>query len=242
VFLQVRRYEWRKDFSFSLYLVDEQNREIARGYYSSNEGWETEEERIARLSKQDNALVQPVEWRKETQQWLDAWRTALSKGAVKPFPEFLDPSKHEPLQFVATDVLRSYARHKNLPLVALLNDEMVWWIHYALRNKQCVADFLTSDDVWEISVKDGVLNLKPYLSSLQWCERENREAASRWIRQIVARGYLEINDALEAEHQPMLADLYLWHLGTGRFAYLTRCKPLATTSLERSLESGRNLI
>jgi hypothetical protein len=44
--------------------------------------------------------------------------------AVKPFPELLDPAKHEPLQFVATDVLRSYARHKNLPLVALLDDEM----------------------------------------------------------------------------------------------------------------------
>jgi hypothetical protein len=98
VFLQVRRYEWRKDFSFSLYLVDEQNREIARGYYSSNEGWETEEERIARLSKQDNALVQPVEWRKETQQWLDAWRTALSKGAVKPFPEFLYQSRSQSSQ------------------------------------------------------------------------------------------------------------------------------------------------
>jgi hypothetical protein len=227
VFLQVRRYEWRKDFSFSLYLVDEQNREIATGYYYSNEGWETEEERIARLSKQDNALVQPVEWRKETQQWLDAWRTALSKGAVKPFPEFLDPSKHEPLQFVATDVLRSYARHKNLPLVALLNDEMVWWIHYALRNKQRVADFLTSDDVWEISATENVLRIRALSSSLRWRERESREAVSRCIRQVVARGYLGLSDALEALHQPNLADPYIYHLGTGAFLYLDEpCRSL----------------
>jgi hypothetical protein len=124
------------------------------------------------------------------------------------------------LQFVPSDVVRSYARHKSLPLVALLDDRMLWWIRFAHPSGQRVARFFTLEDAWEISVKDGVLNLKPYLSSLQWYKRENREAASRWIQQIVACGYLDINITLEAEHQPMLADLYLWQLGTGHFAYL----------------------
>jgi hypothetical protein len=97
---------------------------------------------------------------------------------------------------------------------------MLWWIRFARPDGQRVANFFTLEDAWEITVKDEVLRLKPYLSSLQWHKRENREAASRWIQQIVACGYLEINNTLEAEHQPMLADLYLWQLGTEHFAYL----------------------
>jgi hypothetical protein len=220
VYLEVIRYRWRGDFLFSLHLADDQNRCITVDYYSPQSEWEEEEERLARLSKQDSALVQLVEWREETQRWLEAWRMLQSKGEIKPFPDLLDPAKHEPLQFVPSDVVRSYARHKSLPLVALLDDQMLWWIRFARPSGQRVARFFTLEDAWEISVKDGVLNLKPYLSSLQWYKHENREAASRWIQQIVARGYLEINDALEAEHQPRLADLYLWHIGTGHFAYL----------------------
>jgi hypothetical protein len=220
VYLEVIRHRWRGDFSFSLHLADDQNRCITVDYYSPQSEWEEEEERLARLSKQDSALVQPVEWREETQRWLEAWRMLQSKGEIKPFPDLLDPAKHEPLQFVPSDVVRSYARHKSLPLVALLDDRMLWWIHFAHPSGQRVARFFTLEDAWEISVKDGVLNLKPYLSSLQWYKRENREAASRWIQQIVACGYLEINNTLEAEHQPMLADLYLWQLGTEHFAYL----------------------
>jgi len=221
VYLEVMPHEWRAGFSFLLYLVDGQNRRITTGYYSPEVNWwEAEEERLVRLSKQDSALVQPVEWREETQRWLDAWRMLQSKGEIKPLPHLLDPAKHEPLQFVPSDVVRSYARHKNLPLVALLDDEMLWWTNSALRNRQRVMHFLTLEDTWEISPTDGVLRLKPRLSSLRWRERENREAASRWIRQIVARGYLGLNDTLEAEHQPNLADLYLWHIGTGHFAYL----------------------
>jgi hypothetical protein len=220
VYLEVIRYRWRGDFSFSLHLADDQNRCITVDYYSPQSEWEEEEERLARLSKQDSALVQPVEWREETQRWLEAWRMLQFKGEIKPFPDLLDPAKHEPLQFVPSDVVRSYARHKSLPLVALLDDRMLWWIHFAHPSGQRVARFFTLEDAWEISVKDGVLNLKPYLSSLQWYKRENREAASRWIQQIVACGYLEINNTLEAEHQPMLADLYLWQLGTEHFAYL----------------------
>jgi hypothetical protein len=220
VYLEVIRHRWRGDFSFSLHLADDQNRCITVDYYSPQSEWEEEEERLARLSKQDSALVQPVEWREETQRWLEAWRMLQSKGEIKPFPDLLDPAKHEPLQFVPSDVVRSYARHKSLPLVALLDDEMLWWIRFARPDGQRVANFFTLEDAWEITVKDEVLRLKPYLSSLQWYKRENREAASRWIQQIVACGYLEINNTLEAEHQPMLADLYLWQLGTGHFAYL----------------------
>jgi hypothetical protein len=73
VYLEVIRYRWRGDFSFSLHLADDQNRCITVDYYSPQSEWEEEEERLVRLSKQDSALVQPVEWREETQRWLEAW-------------------------------------------------------------------------------------------------------------------------------------------------------------------------
>jgi hypothetical protein len=116
VFLEVHRYEGREGFAFSLCLADEQNRQIAMDYYALQWDRTRDESRMERLLKEDDALTKPVEWSAETQQWLDAWGTVQSAKEVKPFPELLDPAKHEPLQFVATDVLRSYARPQE-PLV-----------------------------------------------------------------------------------------------------------------------------
>ena len=219
VYLVVERYGWRRDFLFLLYLADEQNRQIGAGYYAGETYWESSEQRLEQLSRQDRALVQPVEWREETQRWLDAWRTVLSVASVKPLPEVLDPAKHEPLQFVATDVLRSYARHRNLSLVALIDDGRLRWVSRAIANRQRVADYL-NPEVQEIDATDTVVRIKPYLSSLKWCARESREAASRWIRQIVARGYARLDDVLNAIHQPVMAEIYLVYLGAGVYSLL----------------------
>jgi hypothetical protein len=213
VFLEVHRYEGREGFAFSLCLADEQNRRIATDYYALHWDRARDESRMERLLKEDDALTKPVEWSAETQQWLDAWGTVQSAKEVKPFPELLDPAKHEPLQFVATDVLRSYARHRNLSLIALLDDEMLWWVHHAFQDNQRVSLYLR--DIREISATDTAVRIKPHLSSQQWRARENREAASQRIRQIVQRGYLGVEDALGAVEQPNFASAYLRRLGTG---------------------------
>jgi hypothetical protein len=213
VFLEVHRYEGREGFAFSLCLADEQNRRIATDYYDLHWDRTRDESRMERLLKEDDALTKPVEWSAETQQWLDAWGTVQSAKEVKPFPELLDPAKHEPLQFVATDVLRSYARHRNLSLIALLDDEMLWWVHHAFQDNQRVSLYLR--DIREISATDTAVRIKPHLSSQQWRARENREAASQRIRQIVQRGYLGVEDALGAVEQPNFASAYLRRLGTG---------------------------
>jgi hypothetical protein len=219
VYLVVKWYGGRNDFLFLLHLVDERNCQIGTGYYSGGTYWESFEQRLEQLSRQDRALVQPVEWREATQRWLDAWRALEASREVKPLPELFDPAMHEPLQFVATDVLRSYARHRNLSLVALLDDGMMGWVSRAIINRLRVADYL-NPETQEIDATDTVVRIKPRLSSLKWRERENREAASRWIRQIVARGYAKLDDVLDAQHQPVMASTYLDHLGTDVYSFL----------------------
>jgi hypothetical protein len=239
VYLEVIRYRWRGDFSFSLHLADDQNRCITVDYYSPQSEWEEEEERLARLSKQDSALVQPVEWREETQRWLEAWRMLQSKGEIKPFPDLLHPAKHEPLQFVPSDVVRSYARHKSLPLVALLDDEMLWWIHFAHPSGQRVARLLHFGGCMgdkrqgrgtapqAVSEQSAMVQTRKSRGgeSLDttncgvWLPRDKQHAGSRTSAD--AGGFVPV----ATRHRT--------------FRVPTRCKPLATTFLERSLESGR---
>jgi hypothetical protein len=93
-----------------------------------------------------------------------------------------------------SDVVRSYARHKNLPLVALLDDEMVV-VDSLTRAGTGSAwrDSLTSEDAWEISAtEDGVLRLRALSEQpASGASAGAARLASRWIRQVVARGYLE---------------------------------------------------
>lgn len=218
VFLEVQRQEGREGFAFSLCLADDENHRIATDRYALWWNRTRDEARMERLLKDDDALGKPVEWRADTQKWLDAWRAVLSRDSVKPFPELLDPAKHEPLQFVATDVLRSYARHRNLSLIALLDDEMLWWVGFAFQDNQRVSLYLV--DWREISTTDTAVRVKPSLSSQRWRQRESREAVSRWIRRIVARGYLGLEDALDTVEQPNSAATYLRRLGTGTSSFL----------------------
>jgi hypothetical protein len=238
VFLEVHRYEGREGFAFSLCLADEQNRQIAMDYYALQWDRTRDESRMERLLKEDDALTKPVEWSAETQQWLDAWGTVQSAKEVKPFPELLDPAKHEPLQFVATDVLRSYARHKNLSLIALLEDAMLLWVHRAFQDDQRVSLYLR--DTREISVTDTAVRIKPHLSSQQWRPRENREAASQRIRQIVQRGYFGVEDALDAVHQPNFALAYFRRLGTGASPWLMEPQRSLLPLMKRLLQGAES--
>jgi hypothetical protein len=238
VFLEVHRQEGREGFAFSLCLADEQNRRIATDYYALRWDRTRDESRMERLLKEDDALTKPVEWSAETQQWLDAWGTVQSAKEVKPFPELLDPAKHEPLQFVATDVLRSYARHRNLSLIALLDDEMLWWVHHAFQDNQRVSLYLR--DIREISATDTAVRIKPHLSSQQWRARENREAASQRIRQIVQRGYLGVEDALGAVEQPNFASAYFRRLGTGASPWLTELQRSLLPLMKRLLQGAES--
>jgi len=238
VFLEVHRQEGREGFAFSLCLADEQNRQIAMDYYALQWDRTRDEARMERLLKEDDALTKPVEWSAETQQWLDAWGTVQSAKEVKPFPELLDPAKHEPLQFVATDVLRSYARHRNLSLIALLDDEMLWWVHHAFQDNQRVSLYLR--DIREISATDTAVRIKPHLSSQKWRARENREAASQRIRQIVQRGYLGVEDALGAVEQPNFALAYFRRLGTGASPWLTELQRSLLPLMKRLLQGAES--
>ncbi|BCW94545.1 MAG: hypothetical protein WHS44_13015 [Fimbriimonadales bacterium] len=214
VYMEVHRGVLEKSFRFILHLVDENNRLVASAEYPPDgeaQGWE---QRRQELFQKDSALAKPVEWREATQRWLEAQRMAQSSREVQPFPDLLDPARHEPLAFVATDVLRSYARHRQLPLVALMDDGMLLLNARVSGEQQLLADFLHGD-WWEMDRAEGALRVKPRLSSLNWRARESRAAVSRWIRQIVARGYFTLDDWLNAAEHPVLADMYLAFLSPG---------------------------
>jgi hypothetical protein len=183
--------------------------------------WEGEEQWYKQQIQEDATLAKLVEWREQTRQWLEAWGILRSRGEVKPFPELLDPAKHEPLQFVATDVLRSYARHRELALVALLDDWMLlWWWADPSGKPQPLVSVMTSRHWLQMSVTEGVLRVKPRLSSLHWDRRESRDEMSRWIWRIVERGYITLEDAFDVAHHRLLAERYMLSLVPGHISFM----------------------
>jgi hypothetical protein len=183
--------------------------------------WEGEEQWYKQQVQEDPTLAKLVEWREETRQWLQAWTILRSRGEVKPFPELLDPAKHEPLQFVATDVLRSYARHRELALVALLDDWMLlWWWADPSGKPQPLVSVMTSRHWLQMSVTEGVLRVKPRFSSLHWGRRESREEMSRWIWRIVERGYITLEDAFDVANHRLLAERYMLSLVPGHISFM----------------------
>ncbi|MGQ9902488.1 MAG: hypothetical protein ACUVR1_09825, partial [Fimbriimonadales bacterium] len=192
-------------FAFLLYLADDEGRivDMASQHLFSRGDAEWVEQQMQR----DRTLGKPVEWRDETLQWLNAWQVARKRGTVQPLPEVLDPAKYEPLRFVATDVLRSYARHREVGLVALLDDRMLFWNEEKSVSPQQLVVFL-GGDWWQLRVVEGVLLVKPRQSSLFWNTRENRVETSRWVHRIVQRGYVSLEDSIEGVSNPILGDLY----------------------------------
>jgi hypothetical protein len=221
VYLEARRVGAESGFRFALYLADDEGRVLASTEYPPDAVWEGEEQWYKQQVQEDPTLAKLVEWREETRQWLQAWTILRSRGEVKPFPELLDPAKHEPLQFVATDVLRSYGRHRELALVALLDDWMLFWRWSDLSGEpQPLARVMASRRWLQMSVAEGVLRVKPRLSSLHWDRRESREEMSRWIWRIVERGYITLEDAFDVAHHRLLAERYMLALVPGHISFM----------------------
>jgi hypothetical protein len=221
VYLEARRVGAEAGFRFTLYLADDEGRVLASTEYPPDSVWEGEEQWYKQQIQEDATLAKLVEWREQTRQWLEAWGILRSRGEVKPFPELLDPAKHEPLQFVATDVLRSYARHRELALVALLDDWMLlrWWADPSGKPQPLVS-VMTSRHWLQMSVAEGVLRVKPRLSSLHWDRRESREEMSRWIWRIVERGYITLEDAFNVANHRLLAERYMLSLVPGHISFM----------------------
>lgn len=196
-------------FAFLLYLADDEGRivDMASQHLFLSGDREAREQWVEQQIQRDRTLGKPVEWRDETLQWLNAWQVARKRGAVQPLPELLDPAKYEPLRFVATDVLRSYARHREVGLVALLDDRMLFWNEEKSVSPQQLVHFL-GGDWWQLRVVEGVLLVKPRQSSLFWNTRENRVETSRWVHRVVQRGYVSLEDSIEGVSNPILGDLY----------------------------------
>ena len=220
VYLEAQRVDSEAGFLFTLYLVDEAGRVLASTQYPLGSVWEGEERWLEQQIREDPTLAKLVEWREETRQWLQAWTILDSRGEVKPFPELLDPAKHEPLQFVATDALRSYARHRSLSLVALLDDRLLLWRGDPSGKPQPLASVMSSRDRLYMSAEGGVLRVKPRLSSLHWDRRESREAMSRWIQRIVERGYITLEDAFDVAHHRIFAERYMLALVPGHISFM----------------------
>jgi hypothetical protein len=53
---------------------------------------------------------------------MEAYRAIRRATEPVAFPDVLDPAKVEPLSLVPSDVLRTYARQKGKPLIALIPD------------------------------------------------------------------------------------------------------------------------
>jgi hypothetical protein len=221
VYLEARRVGAESGFRFALYLADDEGRVLASTEYPPDAVWEGEKQWYKQQVQEDPTLAKLVEWREETRQWLQAWTILRSRGEVKPFPELLDPAKHEPLQFVATDVLRSYGRHRELALVALLDDWMLFWRWSDLSGEpQPLARVMTSRRWLQMSVTEGVLRVKPRLSSLHWDRRESREEMSRWIQRIVERSYITLEDAFNVANHRLLAERYMLSLVPGHISFM----------------------
>jgi hypothetical protein len=220
VYLEAHRVDAETPFLFTLYLADDKGILLASTEYPPDSVWEGEEQWYKQQIREDATLAKLVEWREETRQWLKAWGILHSRGEVRPFPELLDPAKHEPLQFVASDALRSYARHRELALVALLDDRMLFWGISSSDNPLPLARVMTSRHRLHMSVEGDVLRVKPRLSSMYWNRRESREAMSRWIQRIVERGYITLEDAFDVAHHRTLVQRYMLALVPGHISFM----------------------
>lgn len=139
-----------------------------------------------------------IGWSDLSRQFIKAYRVLERGREATAFPEVLDPNKVEPLSTIPSDVLRTYARQKGRPIVALVPDKLAWWIsRHALEEystlERCLTEF--QEDI-EVEERAEVLLLKPRWSSHWWGRRLDRQAMSRWLQQVRQHGYLKLEDRL----------------------------------------------
>ncbi len=236
IFLAVKRSQAYNEIEFELYLADEENSVIASASYWSD--WEDEDKKKEHMLREDSTLAKPVEWRAETQQWFDALRLFQPQAQVVPLPEILDPAKHEPLRFVPSDVLRSYARYKERPIIALLNDRLLVWDINIFKNEKFLVDFFYYWFGYELHSIDEVILVKPEMSSLQWGLRADRRALSRWLHRVIQRGYFEPTDSLDTADWSILANFYRFRLRELSFLTEDMDYPTLSPVVSRLLHSA----
>jgi hypothetical protein len=204
LYLEVRRID-PDCFSFAIVLVSEDLKQSVRGYLSCYEFSEQEERDEADRSasgkpSQSQASQQSVvrvAWSELSRQFMEAYRAIERATEPVAFPDVLDPAKVEPLSLVPSDVLRTYARQKGKSLIALVPDNLFWWLNGALEGHDALQMYEENIRRWHDMQEQGdVLLLKPRWSSYWWGRRADRLALSRWMQQLRQRGYPKLEDHL----------------------------------------------
>ncbi len=193
------------EFSFDAVLVSEDLRQGVQGS-SWWLGLEEEEDSNKAPSQSDSKPSQSetvqkpavqVEWSELSRQFIEAYRAIERTAEPVAFPDVLDPAKVEPLSLVPSDVLRTYARQKGKPIIALIPDSLAWWLGNAVSEPntlQGYLEFLHWDT--DLQEREDVILLKPRWSPYQWGQRVDRLALSRWMQQLRQRGYPKLEDYL----------------------------------------------
>lgn len=165
------------------------------------------------------------EWREQPVQWSEATRMLM--GAVQSYGEvayanlreagdpnaayrlseaqqrLLDPARTEPHSLFSTDLLRSYARARGKPLVALPHEDHLIEIHavylqqlvFASRTRLAQLERPLQRYTWR--ERDGVLIALPWQPSYCGGNRFDRDGVSRVSARVTPQGYLTLNDWLE---------------------------------------------
>jgi hypothetical protein len=203
LYLEVERI--RPDsFSFGVTLVSEDLKQGVEGGYWWI--WLREEELESKdaepgsgqpPSEASRQLAARVEWSELSRQFMEAYRAIERATEPVAFPDVLDPAKVEPLSLVPSDVLRTYARQKGKSLIALVPDNLFWWLIGALEGHDALQMYEEDIRWWHDMQEQGdVLLLKPRWSSYWWGRRADRLALSRWMQQLRQRGYPKLEDCL----------------------------------------------
>jgi hypothetical protein len=158
-----------------------------------------------------------VAWSESSRQFMEAYRAIERATEPVAFPDVLDPAKVEPLSLVPSDVLRTYARQKGKSLIALVPDNLFWWLKGALEGHDALQMYEEDIRRWHDMQEQGdVLLLKPRWSSYWWGRRADRLALSRWMQQLRQRGYPKLEDYLAMSQmydQAGFEDTMLWDYG-----------------------------
>ncbi len=200
IYLEV--YRWTPDyFECTVHLVADDMTEWVVSQATQWYLWASPEEQSGeQASPPAETPAQPfgrVEWSERSQQFIEAYRAMSRAVEPMPLPEILDPARTEPLSLIPTDVLRAFARQKGKQLVALLTDsDYVWWFDNAIEGRNELKSFMHEayESEYFLREEPSLLLLKPCLSSYQWGQRMNRQGLSEWLRRILQKGYLGLED------------------------------------------------
>jgi hypothetical protein len=204
LYLEVERISL-DSFFFDITLVSEDLKQGVEGGYWWI--WLREEELESKdaepgsgqsPSEASRQLAARVEWSELSRQFMEAYRAIRRATEPVAFPDVLDPAKVEPLSLVPSDVLRTYARQKGKPLIALIPDRLGMCLFLPTRGHHTLQAyqewFRWNNMEWQ--EQEDVLLFKPRWSSYWWGHRVDRLALSRWLRQLHQRGYPKLEDSL----------------------------------------------